>query len=147
MQVAMSLSIPAQGVLIYQIWKFETTQLRFTRNFPVSTGKRYTQMLAMVIILLLPEAILLASYCYQYNILWQWPVYMVYAVSLPMLVYAMLFTRGFNQETYGGFLFGVALATFFVTLFGFTWLLAILFMAVSYLVYREAYYNFEEEMK
>lgn len=143
MQVAMAVSIPAQGVLIFQLWSFETTYLSFTRNFPVDLLKRYLQILSVVIILLIPEATLLLSYCLRFHILWQLPVYLLYAISLPMLLYAMLFTRGFNQESFYSFLFAIGLATFFVTLFGFTWLLALAFLPVSFLVYKEAYYYFE----
>ena len=143
MQVAMAVSIPAQGVLIYQLWSFETTYLSFTRNFPIGLLKRYWQILSVVLVLLIPEATLLLSYCIRFQILWQLPVYLLYAISLPMLLYAMLFTRGFNQESFYSFLFAIGLATFFVTLFGFTWLLALAFSPISYLVYKEAYYNFE----
>jgi hypothetical protein len=143
MQVAMAISIPAQGVLIYQLWSFETTYLNFTRNFPVNLFKRYLQILWVVIILLMPEAVLLLSYCIRFHILWQLPVYLLYAISLPMLLYAMLFTRGFNQESFYSFLFAIGMATFFVTLFGFNWLLALAFLPISYLVYKECYYYYE----
>ena len=96
-------------------------------------------------ILLIPDALLLASYCIRFHVLWQWPVYMLYAVSLPMLLYAMLFTRGFNQDSFNSFLFAIGLATFFVSLFGLTWLLALAFLPISYMAYKEAFYNFERE--
>ena len=143
MQVAMAISIPAQGILLYQVWSFEITYLSFTRNFPVVIWKRYLTVLAFVLILLIPEVALLTSYCARFHILWQLPVYVLYAVALPMLLYAMLFTQGFNQESFNSFLFAIGLATFFVTLFGYTWLLALAFLPISFLVYREAYYEFD----
>ena len=111
MQVAMAVSIPAQGVLIYQLWSFETTYLSFTRNFPLNLLKRYLQILSVVVILLIPDATLLLSYCLRFHILWQLPVYLLYAISLSMLLYAMLFTRGFNQESFYSFLFAIGLPT------------------------------------
>ena len=143
MQVAMAISIPAQGILLYQVWAFETSHLKFTRNFPVDMVRRYLSILYLVIILLTPEATLLASYCFRFHILWQLPVFLLYAVSLPMLLYAMLFTRGFNQESFNGFLFAIGLVTFFITLFGYTWLLALAFLPISYLVYKESFYQFD----
>ena len=147
MQVAMAISIPAQGVLLYQVWSFETSYLSFTRNFPTPVYKRYLNILWLVLILLIPEILLLSAYCVRFNILWQLPVYAIYALDLPMLLYAMLFTRGFNQESFNSFLFAIGLATFFVTLFGFTWLLAIAFLPISFMVYKEAFYEFEEDSK
>jgi len=147
MQVAMAISIPAQGILLYQAWSFETTYLSFTRNFPTTLLKRYLSIFWLVLILLIPELLLLLSYCIRFNILWQMPVYLLYAMALPMLLYAMLFTRGFNQESFNSFLFAIGLATFFVTLFGFTWLLALAFFPISFLVFKEAYYDFEESSK
>jgi len=143
MQVAMAISIPAQGILIYQVWALETTHLTFTRNFPVNMLKRYLSILSLVLVLLIPEAVLLSSYCFRFNILWQLPVYLLYAVSLPMLLYAMLFTRGFNQESFNGFLFAIGLVTFFITLFGYTWIMALAFLPISYLVYKESFYQFD----
>ena len=147
MQVAMAISIPAQGVLIYQVWSFEAMYLSFTRNFPTPLFKRYLSIFLLVFILLLPEILLLAAYCVRFHILWQLPIYMLYALALPMLLYAMLFTRGFNQESFNSFLFAIGLATFFITLFGFTWLLALAFLPISFLVYKESFYDFEENMK
>ena len=143
MQVAMAISIPAQGILLYHVWSFETTYLCFTRNFPVVIWKRYLYVLALVLVLLIPEVALLTSYCARFHILWQLPVYVLYAMALPMLLYAMLFTQGFNQESFNSFLFAIGLATFFITLFGYTWLLALAFLPISFLVYREAYYEFD----
>ena len=147
MQVAMAISIPAQGVLLYQVWSFETMYLSFTRNFPTPVYKRYLNIFWLVLILLIPEILLLTAYCLRFHILWQLPVYIMYALALPMLLYAMLFTRGFNQESFNSFLFAIGLATFFVTLFGFTWLLALAFLPISFLVYKEAYYDFEQNTK
>ena len=147
MQVAMAISIPAQGILLYQIWRFETMYLSITRNFPLATLKRYLSILSLLLVLLIPELLLLTAYCIRFHILWQLPVYFLYALSLPILLYAMLFTRGFNQESFNSFLFAIGLATFFVTLFGFTWLLALAFLPISFLVYKEAYYDFEQNAK
>ena len=143
MQVAMAIGIPAQGVLLYQVWSFETTYLSFTRNFPIAVWKRYLYTLWLILVLLIPEIALLTAYCVRFHLLWQLPVYELYAVALPMLLYAMLFTRGFNQESFMSFLFAIGLATFFVTLFGFTWLLALAFLPISFLVYRDAFYEWE----
>jgi hypothetical protein len=147
MQVAMAISIPAQGVLLYQVWSFETNYLSFTRNFPIEIIKRYLRILSLVLILVIPEVALLLSYCLRFHVLWQLPVYLLYATSLPMLLYAMLFTRGFNHESFNSFLFAIGLATFFVTLFGFTWLLSIAFVPIGFLVYRESFYEFEIDGK
>ena len=143
MQVAMCISIPAQGILLYQIWGFENMYLSFTRNFPAALSTRYLSILALVLILLIPELALLSSYCIRFHVLWQLPIYLCYAIGLPMLCYAMLYTKGFTQDSFNSFLFAIAMATFFITLFGFTWLLGLAFLPISFMVYKESFYQYE----
>ena len=74
MQVAMCISIPAQGVLLYQVWGFENMYLSFTHNFPVMLSKRYLSIFALVLILLIPELALLLSYCIRFHVALENPI-------------------------------------------------------------------------
>jgi hypothetical protein len=146
MQIALGPAMAMHGVIMYSIFTFDQEKLGFTRGFPELLWQRYLQQLLLTSLLLLPEMVLLLSYCVSFDIVSQLFVLVLFMVSIPAFQYAVLFTNDFDAENYNGLLFALTLVCFFACLFHFGWLLALLFLIVSFIIFIQSYRSFEKKI-
>ena len=146
MQIALGPAMAVHGVIMYSIFTFDQEKLGFTRGFPELLWQRYLQQLLLTSLLLLPEAILLLSYSIHFGIESQLSVLVLFMISIPAFQYSVLFTNDFDAENYNGLLFALTLVCFFACLFHFGWLLALLFLIVSFIIFIQSYRLFEKKI-
>lgn len=146
MEIALGPAMAAHGLLMLGIWRFDIDSMAFTRGFPEWLAWRYLQILLLTSLLLLPEALLLLSYSVSYHIVLQFPLLLLFMISFPMLHYALLYGNEFDSEGYNTLLGVLVVVSFVACLFSLGWLLALVFLLVSFVVFRLSYYAFEKKI-
>ncbi len=125
----------AHAVLVFEHQKFEQVYLTWVRNFPLSFRKRYVFAALTYSLLLLPEAAWLLS---RFNLLLAVNLFLI-ALSMLMLLHALLSYIGLNMDRYLQWLMGLFIVLFWVMMFKLTWPLIACNVLLSYWLFRQNY--------
>ncbi len=139
------LSVISNCTIVFEIRNFETDYLQITKNFPFSILNRFIQLIAMYVLLLLPELIFVWK---SYPVFFHFNDYAQLAlssVSLLLFLHAILLTGNINMNVFIRIVFGVAMGLFFIILYNPGIILPAFILLISFGLYYSYYYDFEKQ--
>ncbi|WP_342647551.1 hypothetical protein [Mucilaginibacter sp. CSA2-8R] len=125
----------AHAILVFEHQKFEQVYLTWVRNFPYAYIKRCVFAALTYSLLLLPEAVWLLS---RFNIPLAVNLFLI-ALSMLMLLHALLSYIGLNMDKYLQWLMGLFILLFWIMMFKLTWPLIACNVLLSYWLFRQNY--------
>jgi hypothetical protein len=139
------LAIIANSAVVYQVKAFEDSIAFITKNFPLPLAKRFVYMLAMYIMLMLPELLLVWKGYPVFFTIADYLQLVLLAAGLLSLYHGSLLTDDMETDPYFRIVFAVPAILFFVILYNPGILLECLLLAVSCGLYASYYYGFEKK--
>ena len=130
----------AHSVLIYQSNEFERSYMSFSRNFPLTITKSYFQLAALYVMMLLPEIILI--FCINLSSIAV--TVSVLGLGSALLFRILLYWQNQKMGTYLKTVFGLFISAALVVMFGGSLWLIVIFLVVSFLLFKRNYYKLLE---
>lgn len=137
------LAVIANCTIVFEIRNFEEGYLYILRNFPFSLARRFTNILLMYAVLLLPEMLFVWK---GYPVYFNFPDYLqliAASVALLCLLHVCLLIQNVTMETYIKVVFGIAIGLFFIILYNPGILLALFLLLISFAIFHAYYYDVE----
>ncbi|MBS1935246.1 MAG: hypothetical protein JST96_14695 [Bacteroidetes bacterium] len=131
-------------IIIYKNHRFIESQLFFYRNMPVPLIKTIFQLLAVYVVILIPELWALKGIIEVQKNATNYIIMAVTAPSLLLLIHSLLYTEDFTMEEVLKMLFGVWIVCFFLGLSGFRWLVPVSCLLLSVIIFYTCYYRYEK---
>ncbi|UZR97084.1 hypothetical protein [Chondrinema litorale] len=128
------------SLLIYQSNYFETTQLAFTRNFPLSSNQVYLNYLLTYLLLTLPENIWLLL---NFNPFESFSL-ILFSTGTAMFFKSILYLIRLNMRRYLYRIFFLFLLYFIMIMFQLIWVLIPINIFISLWIYNKQYYKLED---
>ncbi|MBA9078184.1 hypothetical protein [Rufibacter quisquiliarum] len=143
-QVGFLIAATAHAMLVQRVQEFQEAELKVIRQLPFTSAARILQQALLFGVLLLPEFFFLFRFAGHWETLWPLGQLCLFGVGYLLLLLTLLYRPGSAQETYLQQVFFL----FMGLLLGFLlspplWLVALLFLAFSFLRYRRWYYQYE----
>jgi hypothetical protein len=129
--------VMAHAILIYQSYRFEIFYLSFSRNFPFSENKIYLNWALMYLLLTLPESIwLLTRLDIGISI-----VLVLFNLGTGILIRSLLYFLGLDMKKYLYWIFYLFNLLFVAILLKLIWLLVLLTVVASFIIFNRNYYT------
>ncbi|MFT4204641.1 MAG: hypothetical protein QM610_12120 [Chitinophagaceae bacterium] len=135
-------SLGANLVLLYDVFVFFNTGLRFTRQLPISLYTLYCQLLVTGVAIIVPECLLVWIYrsgLRDINTL----EYCIYTLGTQLLLYNILWDKKTDFSQFMGVSALFLIGQLFLTPFKIFSLLGLVFIAVGFILFASNYYHYE----
>lgn len=147
LQLCLLLTAASYSGIVFQIRAFEERYLAFSRNLPLNTVRRFIQMTATYVCLLLPEFILLLKGYQTHFFLADYPQLIILVVALLSLFHVVLTIEDTEMEQLMRIVFGIMAICFFIILYNPGFGLPCAILLLSFALYNSYYYSFEKKHK
>jgi len=131
--------------IVFEMKLFEDVFLQMQRNFPLSILQRFGNAAFSFFLLMLPELLFIWKGYPLYFCLADFTQLLLFAVGLPLLFYACLFTDDTNMDSYLRIVFGILAGLFFIILYNPGIVLGIAITLMAFGLYASYYYSFEKK--
>lgn len=129
--------VMAHAILLYHSYRFESSYLSFSLNFPMSKVKIYSDWALMYLLLTLPENIwLLARLDIEIGV-----ALVFYNLGTGMLIRNLLYFLGLDMKKYLYWVFYLFNLLFVAILLKLIWLTVILNLVASFVIFNKNYYQ------
>ena len=134
------IGVAAHAVLIFEIRTWEDNYLLFFKNLPIAIATRFVGLAGMYALLVTPEMLLLiTNHVHLLDVVRTG----AFGIGLLLFLHTMLYRLQMNMDRYIQFLLVTFLLSFALILFGLSWLLTIIYFALSFYWYKKYFYSFE----
>jgi hypothetical protein len=143
--LAMAAALAGVGnvMIMMQLQFFDFKYFTLIRNLPLTLFQRYCYVALITCIFILPEGVLIVKYSPPLPLIELTCITLVIP-ALALLVYALLYLRFANEETYGRLTFALAIAHLVLILFKVpVFMFVILNVLTSWILFKSKYYTFE----
>lgn len=131
------------SVLVFNHRRFDDLYLSLLPQLPVPLWKRYLQLCAAYLLLLLPEYILLLIKAGPAHLL----LFVVCSVSLLLIWRSLLYFPRLDQDKYFRWVFIISVVTLFLVLAHYYWYAVILLQAPAFCIFYYRYYRYEAPLE
>ena len=134
--------LAAHCVIVFELRKFEETNLQFLRNLPIPNWKRFRELAIVYLLLLLPEAVMLYS-----NHIRLFDVLGIYffGAGFLLLLHCRLFVT-LNNDKHLQWTLGLFLVSFMLVLFKMYFAETLLLWIFALFILNRQYYQFEKSV-
>ena len=133
------------SIIIYKNFHFIEAELNFYRNLPVKKLITLLSLLAVYIIILLPEAWALRGVIVNQGNARDYVWMILTGPSLLLLLHCLLYTEDMKMEEFLKLLFGVWIVFVFFSLSKSHWLLPAIAITFSTIIFLMSYSNYEKD--
>ncbi len=136
-------SMLAHTTLLFELRKFEETQLLYMRNTPQTVFGKWWRYALLMSIILLPEILLLVNVIGDKITIEQLPVLILFCIAMLLAFITSLYRLPFNKDKAIIYPTYIVLVVFFLVLYKMVLVITIGLLIVSTLLLYSNYYNFE----
>ncbi|MBA3648122.1 MAG: hypothetical protein H0W62_06160 [Chitinophagales bacterium] len=137
------LGIIAHCMLVFEFRKFEETRLNFSRNLPISRGKRFLSMAMVYTVVLLPEIIILITSIPTIISAINFILLAVFGISTLLFLHCLLYWPIRDTEVFLKYVFGTFSILFFLILYKAYVAIISMLLLISLLIFFLRYYRYE----
>ncbi len=137
-------SLIGHSILIYRNQHFMETKMAFYRNLPVKPVATLLSLLAVYVIVLIPEIWALKGVVIQQHAVANYIWMILTGPSLLLLLHCLLYTEDMKMEGFLQLLFGVWIVTIFFSLSSNRWLLPLICLSMAIFIFFTSYYRYEK---
>lgn len=137
-------SLVGHSVIVYKNFHFIETEMSFYRNMPVKNIVIILSLLAVYVILLIPEAWALRAVAINQENIADYIWMILTGPSLLLLLHSLLYTEDLTMEEYLKLLFGVWVVFVFFSLSRNHWILPAIALIFGTIIFMISYYKYEK---
>jgi len=146
-QLCLLIAAAAHCALAYEIRIFGEQHLAFSKNLPITIVGRFLRMIAMYMLLVLPEFILLLKGLHLHFSIKDYPQLLLLVIALLCLFDVVLLLADTNMEQLIRIVFGICAACFFIILYNPGIVLPVSILVLAFLFYNSYYYQYEKQYR
>ena len=142
--LGITVAFSAQVVLVWEIHRFDNFHFSLNRNLPISFTHRLLYFFCTLLILIIPElGMMIKNFPIGFRI-WDIISSILFALSIPVFFYGLLYLKDRDQEKFMPFVFFFAISWILLVLFKIPlWIIASTNFAVGLICWKKFYYSFE----
>jgi len=142
------IAFAAQVVLVWEMHRFDNFHFSLNRNLPLTLSKRLSQFLIAFVLLVLPElGMTIKNFPVELNG-WSLIQSILFAMSIPIFFYGLLYTKDRDQEQMMPFVFFFSIAWILLVLSQVPlWAITSINLIVGITCLKKFYYSFEHISK
>ncbi len=137
-------TLVGHSMLIYKNHQFIESKLRFYRNLPLRPFQTLLTLFFIYFLLLLPELWALKAVAVNQHQLIDFTCIVATGPAMLLLMHCLLYTGDMKMEGYLQLLFGIWIVSIFFSLSANRWLLPLICMAMSCIIFYMSYYRYEK---